>query len=281
MRWGEPFTSNCPGTTPRVPRQLLVADLGRCGYREVLELQRSVALGRRGRATEDDVLLLVEHEPVFTLGRGANPQDPPGIMPGSARVPDVVEIERGGDITYHGPGQLVGYPILDLHAHRLDLHWYLRQLEGVLLRTLAAYRLPGYRVEGFTGAWTGNPPPDLGSEKEGDGYLTISQRDAGPMVSTGVLRKVASIGVHASRWITWHGFAFNVTREPLEAFANIVPCGIPGVAMTSLESEGAEANVNDAAQVVVEAFGKVFPGLTHRYVPSSSLVETPNEVGVE
>jgi lipoate-protein ligase B len=179
------------------PLDVLLA--GRVSYRAALDWQRSLAQERiEGR--RNDLLLLLEHDPVVTLGRTAESAHllhPDGI--------DVVEVERGGDITYHGPGQLVGYPILDLTAYRQDLHWYLRTLEAALIDALASLGIAAGREPGRTGVWTNG-------------------------------RKIASIGVHVKRWVTWHGFALNVTTD-LAAFDRIVPCGIPGVVMTSVERE--------------------------------------------
>jgi lipoate-protein ligase B len=172
---------------------------GRVPYRAALEWQRALAQERlAGRC--HDLLLLLEHDPVVTLGRIAESGHllrPDGI--------DVVEVERGGDVTYHGPGQLVGYPILDLTQFRQDLHWYLRTLEEALIHGLAGLGIAAGRESGRTGVWTSG-------------------------------RKIASIGVHVKRWVTWHGFALNVTTD-LAAFDRIVPCGIPGVVMTSVERE--------------------------------------------
>lgn len=182
---------------------LLVADLGRQPYRPVLEFQREVLRARLAGAIADDVLLLVEHEPVVTLGRSTQAASLP--LPASAleaRGFAVEEVERGGDVTVHAPGQLVGYPILDLHGHRLDLHWYLRQIEEALIEALAAEGIAAGRNPGYTGVWTGD-------------------------------RKVASIGVHVKQWVTLHGFALNVTTDP-EEFELIVPCGLRGRAVTSL-----------------------------------------------
>jgi lipoyl(octanoyl) transferase len=181
-------------------RGLDVAWLGRVPYGEALELQRRLAGDRiAGRLTQDRLVLL-EHPPVLTLGRGsraAHVLRPDGV--------DVFEVERGGDVTYHGPGQLVGYPILDLTGYRQDLHWYLRTLEQALIEALASLEIAALRRPGFTGVWTGG-------------------------------RKIASIGVHVKQWVTWHGFALNVTTDLL-AFDRIVPCGIAGVEMTSVERE--------------------------------------------
>ncbi|WP_419164882.1 lipoyl(octanoyl) transferase LipB [Candidatus Palauibacter sp.] len=253
-------------------RELRVVDLGRREYREVLELQRAVARWRRATPPDHDLLLLVEHFPVITLGRGSEP----GHLPADAawlknRGLDVVEIERGGDVTYHGPGQLVGYPILDLRAHRMDLHWYLRRIEEVLLRVLAECGLPGFRVESYTGVWTGTAPAGAVVMVEDDGFGTVVSGHADPLLREGAIRKVASIGVHASRWITWHGFALNVTPEPLENFRGIVACGIRGVEMTSLASEGAPLTLEEAGEAVARAFPVAFPGLTSLRAPEVAL----------
>jgi len=220
--------------------ELWVVDLGRRRYGEVLELQRSVARSRIAGDVGEDVLLLVEHEPVITLGRSskdahllANPAQL------AARGVELFEVERGGDITFHGPGQLVGYPIVDLKRHRLDLHWYLRQVEETLIRALSQFGLRGERVERYTGVWTGG-------------------------------RKIASIGVHARDWVTWHGFALNVSTE-LSFFDLIVPCGIPQVQMTSLQRElGRDVSMQQVVDVVAGAAGEVF-GLTARAADLSSL----------
>ena len=210
-------------------RQLLVADLGRAPYAETLELQRAVAQARITGDIPHDVLLLVEHPPVVTLGRGAKTDHlvaPHDLL--RHRGVDVFEVERGGDITFHGPGQLVGYPILDLGRHRRDLHWYLRQLEETLIRALAAYGIPATRRPGLTGVWTSD-------------------------------RKIASIGVHARNWVTWHGFALNVTTD-LSYFDLIVPCGIQGVVMTSIARElGRPAlDLAKVGEVVGASLGAVF-----------------------
>src|SRR5206468_3310652 len=153
-----------------------------------------------------DVLLLLEHPPVVTLGRAAKEKHlvaSPEFL--SAKGVEVFETERGGDVTYHGPGQLVGYPIVDLKQHRQDLHWYLRKIEEALINALDDYGVPGERNSAYTGVWTRG-------------------------------KKIASIGVHARDWVTWHGFALNVTTD-LSYFDLIVPCGIDGVGMTSIARE--------------------------------------------
>ncbi|MEP7327090.1 MAG: lipoyl(octanoyl) transferase LipB, partial [Gemmatimonadota bacterium] len=152
---------------------LQVVDLGRRPYGEVLELQRDLCRRRVAGEVTEDLLLLVEHEPVITLGRGTRssslPLEPVELR---RRGLDVFEVERGGDVTYHGPGQLVGYPIIDLQAHKPDLHWYLRTLEAVLIEALAELGIPAERRAGLTGVWTRG-------------------------------RKIASLGVHVKQWVTF------------------------------------------------------------------------------
>lgn len=193
--------------TPSLP-PLAVLDLGRRPYGEILELQRELAGRRASGAIGHDLLLLVEHDPVITLGRGSKPESLPIPRPELERLGvEIFEVERGGDVTYHGPGQLVGYPILDLGGHRRDLHWYLRQLEAALMGGLATVGIEAERHPGFTGVWT-----------------------------RGGSRKIASIGIHVRQWVTFHGFALNVTTD-LQRFELIVPCGIQGVEMTSVARE--------------------------------------------
>lgn len=211
-----------------MPR-LDVVHLGRRPYGEILELQRAVARARIARGVEHDVLLLVEHHPVVTLGRTAKAAHlvaTPELL--AARGVERFEVERGGDVTFHGPGQLVGYPIIDLSGHKKDLHWYLRQLEAVLIAALGAWQIRAERNPGLTGVWTSG-------------------------------RKIASIGVHAREWVTWHGFALNVSVD-LSYFDLMVPCGIDGVAMTSMERETARriplAGVSTVvARSLADAFG--------------------------
>ena len=195
--------------------QLLVADLGTMSYAAALELQRAVARARIRGAIAEDVLMLVEHPPVVTMGRSAKQQHllaSPALL--AARGVELFEVERGGDVTFHGPGQLVGYPIVDLKRHKRDLHWYLRQVEEALIRALAPLAIVGERSIGQTGVWTQG-------------------------------RKLASIGVHARDWVTWHGFALNVTTD-LSFFDLMVPCGIAQVQMTSVARRHTCARRTDA-----------------------------------
>jgi lipoyl(octanoyl) transferase len=186
--------------------RLAVWDLGRRPYGDTLELQRRLCRRRVAGELDHDVLLVVEHDPVITLGRGTRAESVP-IPPAQleAQGTPVFEVERGGDVTYHGPGQLVGYPILDLQQHRPDLHWYLRQLEAAMIDGLGTLGIVAERNPGRTGVWTGG-------------------------------RKIASIGIHVKQWVTFHGFALNVTTD-LAQFDLIVPCGIQGVVMTSVARE--------------------------------------------
>lgn len=222
-------------------RKLIVQDLGVRPYAEVLSLQRELAADRINGTLEHDTLLLVQHPPVVTLGRrGEDNKLPVSAEFLASRGIDLFEVERGGGVTFHGPGQLVGYPIIDLRQHKQDLHWYLRQVEEVLIRALASYGVVGERSSGFTGVWTRGR---MGEERD---------------VVHGV-RKIASIGVHARAWVTWHGFALNVTTD-LSYFDLMTPCGIEGVVMTSIEREARELRptVESVAETVASAFGDVF-----------------------
>lgn len=231
-------------------------DLGRVGYDEALAVQRRLAAARQDGRLDHDVLLLLEHPPVITFGRTTAD----GHLLASPEVLDEagvrrVEIDRGGDVTYHGPGQLVGYPIFDLSRHRKDLHWYLRRLEEALIRALDALGLPSTRAEGLTGVWVGEGLAGRDVSPEG----ALPADEAKGLVREGSIRKIASIGIHASRWVTTHGFALNRTTEAESGFRWIVPCGIAGVTVTSLETEGRVASPLPVLQAVIggleEAFG--------------------------
>ena len=209
-------------------RALDVRRLGVVPYGEALAMQRSLVEERRaGRV--DDLLLLVEHPPVLTLGvRGDGGRS--HILATEQALADrqieVWETGRGGDITYHGPGQIVGYPILDLKPDRCDVHRYVRDLEEVLIRTAGDFGVEAGRVQGLTGVWAGSG-------------------------------KLAAIGVRISRWITSHGFALNVTTD-LGHFDLIVPCGIADRGVTSLERLGVRASRADVEARIVAHFGDVF-----------------------
>jgi len=207
-----------------VQRQCLLDNQGLVPYSVAWEQQRSLVAERVKDGSLDDVLLLLEHPPVYTLGHGASLEflkfDPSQVNF------EVHRVERGGEVTYHCPGQLVGYPILNLRHYQQDLHWYLRQLEEVLIQLLALYGLKGDRVAGMTGVWL-----------EG--------------------RKVAAIGIKVSRWITMHGFALNVCPD-LTGFERIVPCGIADKPVGSLAQFLPEITVEQVRADVAATFAEVF-----------------------
>jgi len=209
-------------------RELWTERLGVMNYARALDFQRAVAKARIAGEIPEDILLLVEHPPVVTLGRSAKEQHllaSPELL--SARGVELFEVERGGDVTFHGPGQLVGYPIVDLTRHKKDLHWYLRQVEEALIVALATFGIEAERSPGLTGVWTQG-------------------------------RKIASIGVHARDWVTWHGFALNVSTD-LSYFDLMVPCGIQAVTMTSIEREvGRPVAMGEVESAAAAAFGSVF-----------------------
>lgn len=227
-----------------LPAPLEAVDLGRRPYHEVLELQRAMRLRRIDGTLPHDTLLLVEHDPVYTLGRGTQLSSlPNAISRLEARGATVVEIERGGDVTWHGPGQLVGYPIMHLSEHREDLHWYLRTLEEALIQALALLGLTAGRVTGKTGVWIAD-------------------------------RKIASLGIHVKQWVTLHGFALNVDPD-LTWFDEIVPCGLPGVTMTSIARElgGAQPGLSAEVRALVIASLATAFGLRPRARPLAELLQ--------
>ena len=198
--------------------------LGRITFEDALKLQDALVAERTGPQPKQDLLLLLEHEPVYTIGRTP---DQSSLRDPSHLPHPVVQINRGGQATYHGPGQLVGYPILDLTKRGQDLHRYLRELEEALIEALSEYGLNAVRREGLTGVWIGE-------------------------------RKIASIGVGVRHWISMHGFALNVCGD-LAPFHQITPCGIAGVEMTNLEREtGQPADVRSVADRVAAVFERRF-----------------------
>ena len=196
--------------------------LGRIGYAEALALQEDIVARKRTDDSLGDELLLLEHEPVYTIGRTPDQSS----LLGASHLPHpLFPINRGGQATYHGPGQLVGYPIIDLRRCGQDLHRYLRWIEGTLIELLAAFALKAETRAGLTGVWIED-------------------------------RKIASIGVGVRQWITMHGFALNVSGD-LSPFDQIVPCGIANVRMTSIEKESGETlNVKEVATRAGELFGR-------------------------
>jgi lipoyl(octanoyl) transferase len=210
-------------------RDLVVRRLGLVSYAAALDLQQSLVEERRaGRVP--DTLLLLEHPHVITLGvKLAEARSHVVAAPETlaARGVEVVETGRGGDVTYHGPGQLVAYPILDLRPDRQDVHRYVRDLEEAMIRLCAAYGVAADRAKGYSGAWVGD-------------------------------RKIGAIGVRISRWITSHGLAFNVNTD-LALFDLIVPCGIADKGVTSLSRElGRTVPLDEAGDALAAAFGQVF-----------------------
>lgn len=219
--------------------QLEVYDLGLSPYHEMWELQRAVqkqlidqkmALRENpdAKKTIPDALLLVEHPHVYTLGKSG---DSANLLRTSVELKDIeaefIEIDRGGDITYHGPGQIVGYPILDLDRHFTDIHKYLRFLEEVIIRTCAEYGLKGERLEGLTGVWVNGS-------------------------------KVCAMGIRCSRWVTMHGFALNVNTN-LDYFNHIVPCGITDKSVSSLSVlTGSIIDENEVREKLLRHFADVF-----------------------
>ena len=201
-------------------------------YREAWELQRSLAAAVSQGAIPETVLLL-EHPPVVTLGRRTSPEE-------LRDVPvEIVETDRGGKSTYHGPGQLVYYPILDLKRHGKDVKKYARDLEEALIRTLAAFGLDGVRLDGLTGVWLQAPP-----------------------------RKIASIGVHISRWVTTHGYALNVDLDPAPFSDWITACGLEDAAFTTMARElGRPLTVDEVRPAAAAALEEVF-GLAFEDVPA-------------
>jgi lipoate-protein ligase B len=225
-------------------RELWTVPLGQLGYEQALELQRNLARDRISGAVPQDLLLLVEHPPVVTLGRSSKQKHlvaSPEFL--QSKGVELFEVERGGDVTFHGPGQLVGYPIIDLKRHRQDLHWYLRKIEEALISSLDDYGIPGERNTAYTGVWTRG-------------------------------KKIASIGVHARDWVTWHGFALNVTTD-LSYFDLIVPCGIDGVVMTSIARElgSDDISMQDVRDRVTARFAAAFD-LTPVITSRSTLLES-------
>jgi lipoate-protein ligase B len=208
-------------------REILVTRRGIVPYEEARELQQTLA-GRRQRGEIGDVLLLLEHPPVYTRGRRSKPEElPMGAAWYEAQGIEVRDTDRGGLVTYHGPGQLVAYPIVDLRGYGDDVHKYVRGLERVTIAALGEAGVRASVIEGLTGIWVGT-------------------------------RKIGSIGLHVSRGVTTHGLAVNVNND-LQPFEWVVPCGIEGVSMTSLSRElGAEQDLGAFAETLVAAYADVF-----------------------
>jgi lipoyl(octanoyl) transferase len=214
-------------STPLTPKVCEYRYLGLVPYAEALVVQQQMVEARKADEASD-TLLLLEHPPVITLGRAANRANVlADEQTRQARGVALFETGRGGDVTYHGPGQLVGYPIINLAPDRRDVRRYVRDLEEVLIRAAAAFGVDAGRIAGLTGVWVGG-------------------------------EKLAAIGVRISRWVTMHGFAFNVTTD-LSHFEMIVPCGIADHGVTSLEKLlGRQVALSDVAASAAQHFGEVF-----------------------
>ncbi|HIN62810.1 MAG TPA: lipoyl(octanoyl) transferase LipB [Candidatus Marinimicrobia bacterium] len=204
-------------------KTLDVVRLGRRKYDEVWEKQKELVNQRRF-GTVSDTLILVEHDPVYTLGKNSNENH---LLQTRDRHVPVYQIERGGDVTFHGPGQLVGYPILDLHHHRLSVSWYMRTLEKVLIQTLGQFGIEARSREGLTGVWVRE-------------------------------EKIAALGVRLSRWISMHGFALNVNTD-LKFFDGIIPCGIFEYDVTSMSQIlGEEVSLVEVEETLITIFRLLF-----------------------
>jgi lipoate-protein ligase B len=203
--------------------QILVQNIGRKSYKAVWDFQKEMQQ-QRIKGEIDDTLILVEHDPVYTLGKNANEDH---LLQSRDESIDVFNIERGGDITFHGPGQLVVYPILDLSNYKKSVSWYMRTLEQVLIDTLIEFKIIAQRNEGLTGVWVGD-------------------------------EKIAALGVRISRWVTMHGFSLNVNPD-LSFYDGIIPCGIFDHGVTSMEQLLGETQNNDSVKnMVIEKFNKCF-----------------------
>ena len=209
-----------------VMRKIDILNLGVKPYKEVWDLQKELVEKRRNGQI-NDTLILVEHEPVYTLGKNA---DENHILQHSPQDVKTYHIERGGDVTFHGPGQLVGYPILDLHNYKKSISWYMRSLEQLIIDTLAEYGITAERKVGLTGVWVGD-------------------------------EKIAALGVRVTRWVTMHGFALNVTPD-LIYYSSIIPCGIFEYGVTSMAKLVTnELTVNSVKRVLTKMFMNQFQNI--------------------
>src|SRR5271165_514743 len=224
---------------------LQIVDLGLISYTDAFALQQRIVLARKARVIAD-VVLFCQHPHVLTLGRNGKREH---LLASEAvlrqKGVEFHSSNRGGDITYHGPGQVVGYPILDLSSIKQDVHWYVRTLEEVLIRATADFGIEAYRIRGKTGIWVAGKPHE---------------------------EKLAAIGVHLSRWVSSHGFAYNVSTD-LRYFDLIVPCGIAERKATSLEKIlGRGIKRGEVAPLLAKQFGEVF-GLEMRWAGREELFE--------
>ena len=203
--------------------EVQILDLGRKSYKDVWNLQKKMQL-KRLNGDMGDVLILVEHDPVYTLGKNANPDH---LLQSRDRSIDVFNVERGGDITFHGPGQLVGYPILDLSNYKKSVSWYMRSLEQLTIDVLYEFKISAKRVEGLTGVWVGD-------------------------------EKIAAQGVRLTKWITMHGFSININTD-LSFYDGIIPCGIFNHGVTSMkEILKRTQKMEKVKSLVIDKFNQIF-----------------------
>ena len=203
--------------------ELQVIDLGLKPYKQVWNLQKTLQ-NKLIDGVKRDCLILVEHEPVYTLGKNA---DPNHLLQSRDKSINVYNIERGGDITFHGPGQLVVYPILNLAHYKKSISWYMRSLEQLIINVLEKFEIKGNRVKGYTGVWVGD-------------------------------KKIAAQGVRLSRWVTMHGFSINVNTD-LSFYDGIIPCGIFDYGLTSIEKElNTTQEMDEVKLLVVDSFKQIF-----------------------
>ena len=203
--------------------EVQILDLGRKSYIDVWNLQKKMQL-KRLNGDMGDVLILVEHDPVYTLGKNANPDH---LLQSRDRSIDVFNVERGGDITFHGPGQLVGYPILDLSNYKKSVSWYMRSLEQLTIDVLYEFKISANRVEGLTGVWVGD-------------------------------EKIAAQGPRLTKWITMHGFSININTD-LSFYDGIIPCGIFNHGVTSMKKILNRAQkMEKVKSLVIDKFNQIF-----------------------
>ena len=203
--------------------EVQILDLGQKPYKDVWNLQKKMQLERMN-GDIGDVLILVEHDPVYTLGKNANPDH---LLQSRDRSIDVFNVERGGDITFHGPGQLVGYPILDLSNYKKSVSWYMRSLEQLTIDVLYEFKISAKRVEGLTGVWVGD-------------------------------EKIAAQGVRLTKWITMHGFSININTD-LSFYDGIIPCGIFSHGVTSMKKIlNRTQKMEKVKSLVIDKFNQIF-----------------------
>jgi lipoyl(octanoyl) transferase len=253
--------------------EVLVVHCGTVPYEEARTIQRWLEAERQAEEIPD-VLLLLEHPPVYTRGRRSTPEElPMGAAWYEAQGVEVLDTDRGGRVTYHGPGQLVAYPIVSLAPYGGDVHEYVRRMEQAMIGALGAHGVAAQVIDGLTGVWTeGEPPPGSTASRRDDKSPIGGQIGPSAEMVTGA-RKIGSIGIHVSRGVTTHGLSINVNND-LQPFEWVVPCGIEGLASTSLARElGAEQDLDAFADALAASFAEVYE---RRPVPTA-----PGELGLE